>query len=295
MNNNLKYIGLLSIIILFGIFSLPKIYERVINSDITDSNRLHSNDRLSYLTISDEKRKAPDFILTNQDSIFISNEDMRGKVYVLEFFFTRCPDICIEMNQNMKLLDDKFAETDEFGIISVTIDPKNDTPSILKKYSEALEVKSQNWHFLTGEKEYIYDLANNAIPAQAKNYANNGKCKVLNHEYMIGSFSPIYMSRNRVRPWNKVSFTIQAGGRHAPIHPQAPEMVHVGKNKKIFKKGSESLYRRLSVRECARIQTFPDDYEFIYDNVTDGYKMIGNAVPVDFAQILANQLKLVLE
>ena len=85
---------------------------------------------------------------------------MSGKVYVLEFFFTRCPDICIEMNQNMKLLDDKFAETDEFGIISVTIDPKNDTPSILKKYSEALEVKSQNWHFLTGEKDYIYDLAN---------------------------------------------------------------------------------------------------------------------------------------
>ena len=93
MNNNLKYIGLLLIIILFGIFSLPKIYERVINSDITDSNRLHSNERLSYLTILDEKRKAPDFILTNQDSILITNEDMSGKVYVLEFFFTRCPDI----------------------------------------------------------------------------------------------------------------------------------------------------------------------------------------------------------
>ena len=133
MNNSLKYIGLILIIVLFGIFSIPKIYERVINSDITDSNRLHSNERLSYLTISDEKRKAPDFILTNQDSILISNEDMSGKVYVLEFFFTRCPDICIEMNQNMKSLDDKFAETDEFGIISITIDPKNDTPSILKK------------------------------------------------------------------------------------------------------------------------------------------------------------------
>ena len=106
-----------------------------------------------YSEILDEKRKAPDFILTNQDSIFISNEDMRGKVYVLEFFFTRCPDICIEMNQNMKSLDDKFAESDEFGIISVTIDPKNDTPSVLKKYSEALEIKSQNWHFLTGEKD----------------------------------------------------------------------------------------------------------------------------------------------
>ena len=97
--------------------------------------------------------------IRDRDSIYIGNEDFSGKVYVAEFFFTSCPLICIEMNQNMKLLDDKFAETDEFGIISVTIDPKNDTPSILKKYSEALEVKSQNWHFLTGEKDYIYDLA----------------------------------------------------------------------------------------------------------------------------------------
>ena len=160
MNNNIKYIGLFIIIILFGVFSLPKIYERVVNSDITDSNRLNTNERLAYLTISDEKRKAPDFLLTNQDSILISNEDMIGKVYVLEFFFTRCPDICIEMNQNMKLLDEEFGDSNDFGIISITIDPNNDTPSILKKYSEALDVKSQNWHFLTGEKDYIYDLAN---------------------------------------------------------------------------------------------------------------------------------------
>jgi len=160
MNNNIKYIGLFIIIILFGVFSLPKIYERVVNSDITDSNRLNTNERLAYLTISDQKRKAPDFLLTNQDSILISNDDMIGKVYVLEFFFTRCPDICIEMNQNMKLLDEEFGDSNDFGIISITIDPNNDTPSILKKYSETLDVKSQNWHFLTGEKDYIYDLAN---------------------------------------------------------------------------------------------------------------------------------------
>ena len=160
MNNNIKYIGLIIIIILFGVFSLPKIYERVVNSDITDSNRLNTNERLAYLTISDEKRKAPDFLLTNQDSILISNDDMIGKVYVLEFFFTRCPDICIEMNQNMKLLDEEFGDSNDFGIVSITIDPNNDTPSVLKKYSEALDVKSQNWHFLTGQKDYIYDLAN---------------------------------------------------------------------------------------------------------------------------------------
>ena len=172
MNNNLKYIGLIIVIILFGIFSIPKIYERVVNSDIKDSNRLNNNERLSFLTISDKKRKAPDFILTNQDSILISNEDLNGKVYVLEFFFTRCPDICIEMNRNMKLLDEKFGDSDEFGIVSITIDPNNDNPSTLKEYSEALDIQSQNWHFLTGEIDYIYDLANNWFNIYANQSAN---------------------------------------------------------------------------------------------------------------------------
>tara|TARA_Y100000816_G_scaffold270149_1_gene233674 strand:+ start:1249 stop:2253 length:1005 start_codon:yes stop_codon:yes gene_type:complete len=140
-------------------------------------------------------------------------------------------------------------------------------------------------------KDAIWDLRNNALPAKEKNQSNYEKCKVPNHEYMIGGFSTIYMSRNRVRPWNGQSFTIQAGGRHAPIHPQAPEMEHVEKNKKIFVADKEHLYRRLSVRECARIQTFPDDFIFDYDNVAEGYKMIGNAVPVDFAKILADQIK----
>ena len=172
MSNNLKYIGLVIVIIIFGIFSIPKIYERVVNSDIKDANRLNNNERLSYMIISDEKRKAPDFILTNQDSILISNEDLNDKVYVLEFFFTRCPDICIEMNRNMKLLDEKFGDSNEFGIVSITIDPDNDNPSTLKEYSEALDVKSQNWHFLTGEKDYIYDLANNGFNIYANQNVN---------------------------------------------------------------------------------------------------------------------------
>lgn len=61
--------------------------------------------------------------------------------------------------------------------------------------------------------------------------------------------------------------------------------------KRIFVPGKEKLYRRLSVRECARIQTFPDDFIFEYDNIADGYKMIGNAVPVDFAKVLADKIK----
>jgi DNA (cytosine-5)-methyltransferase 1 len=93
---------------------------------------------------------------------------------------------------------------------------------------------------------------------------------------MIGGFSSMYMSRNRVRAWDEPSFTIQAGGRHAPLHPQAPKMTFIEHNKRIFVAGKESLYRRLSVRECARIQTFPEDFIFHYNNVAEGYKMVGN-------------------
>ena len=116
-----------------------------------------------------------------------------------------------------------------------------------------------------------------------------------NHEYMTGGFSTIYMSRNRVRGWEEQSFTIQAGGRHAPIHPKAPKMVFVEQNKRIFAPGKEELYRRLSVRECARIQTFPDDFVFKYENIADGYKMIGNAVPVNLAHAVAEAIKQALK
>lgn len=103
-------------------------------------------------------------------------------------------------------------------------------------------------------------------------------------------FSSMFMSRNRVRSWDEVSFTIQAGGRHAPIHPQAPKMKFIEQNLREFVKGSEHLYRRLSVRECARIQTFPDTFSFEYSSVVAGYKMIGNAVPVRMGKILAQKI-----
>jgi len=135
----------------------------------------------------------------------------------------------------------------------------------------------------------IFDLAGKEVPALANNHSNP-RTRVLNHEYMVGGFSSMYMSRNRVRAWDEPSFTIQAGGRHAPLHPQAPKMTKIEKDKWSFQSQAERLYRRLSIRECARIQTFPDDYEFVYDKVADGYKMIGNAVPVEFARRLANQI-----
>lgn len=141
----------------------------------------------------------------------------------------------------------------------------------------------------------ISDLKNSVIPAKEGNKTNKENCKIPNHEYMIGGFSSMFMSRNRVRTWDEQSFTIQAGGRHAPIHPQAPKMKFIEQNVREFVKGKEDLYRRLSVRECARIQTFPDSFIFYYTHIAAGYKMIGNAVPVNLAKHMALSIKTQIE
>lgn len=110
-------------------------------------------------------------------------------------------------------------------------------------------------------------------------------------EWMEGSFSPIFMSRNRRRSWNEVAFTVQASGRQTQIHPDSPEMEKIDKDKWQFKDDSGMKVRRMSVRECARIQTFPDDFEFLGAPINENYKMIGNAVPVKLAEAIATNLK----
>lgn len=144
-------------------------------------------------------------------------------------------------------------------------------------------------------KDCIYDIQGTAIPALEKNKTNGSECFIPNHEYFIGGYSSIFMSRNRVRSWEEPSFTIQASGRQAPLHPQAPKMPLVEKNKRIFEPGKEELYRRLTVREAARIQGFPDDFKFYYHGLNDGYKMVGNAVPVDLAYYVGLSIKKSLE
>lgn len=139
-------------------------------------------------------------------------------------------------------------------------------------------------------RQAIGDLQSTAIPALPKN-KSHGKLPILNHEYFTGAYSTIFMSRNRVRGWDEQGFTVQASGRQCQLHPQAPKMLFVEKNKRVFVPGKEDLYRRLTVRECARLQCFPDSFEFIYSDVDYGYKMIGNAVPVRLAYIVAKKIK----
>lgn len=158
-----SYVGISFVILIFGIIFFPKIMDRIDNQSISQSTRLAKSDDLSFIKLNGEKRKVPEFIFLNQDSLLISSEDFIGKVFIAEFFFTRCPSICIEMNKNMKVLDEVFGDRDDFGIASFTIDPDHDSPTTLKKYSELIEIKSKNWHFLTGDKKDIYDLSNSGF------------------------------------------------------------------------------------------------------------------------------------
>ena len=104
-------------------------------------------------------------------------------------------------------------------------------------------------------------------------------------EYWEGDFSFFYMSRNRRRQWDEVSFTIQASGRHTPLHPSSPPMQKVSKD--VWKiAGKKKNIRRLSVKECAIIQTFKADDSFSGD-LQSQYLQVGNAVPTELAYNLA--------
>ncbi len=138
-------------------------------------------------------------------------------------------------------------------------------------------------------RDIIWDLQDTAIPAAKSNHHNEEA--INNNEYYTGAYSPIFMSRNRVKSWDDQAFTVQASGRQCQLHPQAPKMIKCGKNDCRFVEGKEHLYRRMTIREIARVQGFPDTFKFIYTNTNDAYKMIGNAVPVNLAYEVAVAIK----
>jgi len=142
-------------------------------------------------------------------------------------------------------------------------------------------------------RDIIWDLQDSAVPAAEKNRRNPKA--INNNEYFVGAYSTIFMSRNRVKSWDEQAFTVQASGRQCQLHPQAPKMIKYGKNDCKFVEGKENLYRRMTIREVARVQGFPDDFKFIYEETDMAYKMIGNAVPVNLAKEIAVAIRETLE
>lgn len=142
-------------------------------------------------------------------------------------------------------------------------------------------------------RDVIWDLQFTAVPAAPKNKHNPDA--INNNEYFTGAYSTIFMSRNRVKSWDEQAYTVQASGRQCQLHPQAPKMLKVATNDCRFVEGQEHLYRRMTIREVARVQGFPDDFQFVYVDTNDAYKMIGNAVPVNLSYEVAVAIRKLLE
>lgn len=157
---NKSYIGISFIILVFGIIFIPKILDRLQNDDVSRPSRLNANTTDTSEYLLQKIGPVPSFELMSHKGSMISNKEMLGKVYLVEFFFSTCPTICPIMNQNMLKLEQHFMDDSNFGVISITINPETDTPEVLKAHAEHLGVSHPNWHFLSGNREYIFDLSN---------------------------------------------------------------------------------------------------------------------------------------
>ncbi len=106
-----------------------------------------------------EKHTIANFHLINQNNEIVTQENYRNKIYVADFFFTRCPTICPVMANNMKKLQDEFLNEDDVMLLSMSVTPALDSVSVLKKYSERHGAIDTKWHITTGDKKHIYNLA----------------------------------------------------------------------------------------------------------------------------------------
>ncbi len=160
--NKYAYIWVSLVILVFGLLFIPKIIGRITDGTVVENDRLNRTDnegKLAYILTDKGKRKVPPFAFINQDSLLVTDKDYKGKVYVVEFFFTTCPSICPLMNKNLVEVQNEFKDFENFGVASFTINPEYDTPTVLKEYAEHYGITNMDWNLMTGDQEKIYDLA----------------------------------------------------------------------------------------------------------------------------------------
>ena len=110
--------------------------------------------------------KVANFTFTNQLGKTVSVDSLKGKILIVDYFFSRCPNPCPKLTRNMKKMQDAFLKTDSLvHFISITVDPGRDSVEVMKRYADKYKVRHNNWWFLTGEKKAIYDLAYNEFKA----------------------------------------------------------------------------------------------------------------------------------
>lgn len=146
------------------------------------------NGEVTYHTIRD-------WTYTNQDSVEVSNNDLKENIYVADFFFTSCPSICPRVTKEMLRIYDAYKDEDRVKLVSFTIDPKRDTPSRLTRYAGNLNVDTKKWWFLTGDKDFTYELANDYFNVAMEDeqapggFDHSGKLILVDQNGHVRSFS----------------------------------------------------------------------------------------------------------
>jgi protein SCO1 len=121
----------------------------------------------------DSIHRVPAFRFTAQSGQAFGSQDLQGKIYVANFFFTRCPDICLQMSSELTRVQAQFATSPDLYLVSFTVDPRHDTVAVLQQYAERYQADPKRWSFLTGDKAQLYELARCGYYIAAKPASSN--------------------------------------------------------------------------------------------------------------------------
>jgi protein SCO1/2 len=149
-------------LIIFCAVGIPVFYHLVkVEEKLPIYNPADINPRLVDASIRTKSRnhKIGDFRLINQNGETITNADYKDKIYIADFFFTRCQTICIVMAYNMSELQEHYKMDDDIMFLSHSVTPVMDSVPQLRKYADAKGVIDGKWNVTTGDKKHIYDLA----------------------------------------------------------------------------------------------------------------------------------------
>ncbi|MCB9233001.1 MAG: SCO family protein [Bacteroidia bacterium] len=136
----------------------------------------------------------PDFKFMNQDSQWVTQQEVMGKIHVMDFFFTSCPTICPVMKANMLTIYEKYATDDRVILVSHSIDTRHDSVPVLKAYAERMGVTAPRWNFVTGDKDKIMGMAKSYMvtamedSTEAGGYAHSGAMILFDRDHNIRGF-----------------------------------------------------------------------------------------------------------
>ena len=179
--NKINLFLILALSVLIGCQSTPKELPIIGQVKIVGQDTIHHT--------------IPPFSFVNQDSAVVNNETLRPYIYVADFFFTSCPSICPKVTKQMLRFYDKYEANAQVKLVSFTMDPKRDDVEKLSLYAKNLEVKSSKWHFLTGDKDELLDLADDYFVVAYEDdeapggFDHSGKILLVDHNGHIRSFA----------------------------------------------------------------------------------------------------------